>query len=221
MEPRHGNLVVYFGPMKSGKSTSMFGELFRAREYADRDFIACRPEGTYRETSERDRHLLEELTGAGKTWIELPWERPERLFETPHLVPGLSVVAFDESHFFARGLEPTVDSILVAGFDVWVAGLDLDFRGEGYSCMPNLIAKANTENRFHKHGWCDIEGCREKAYYTQRLVDGRPARWDDDVDRVGDHEGITPADRNMSYEARCAGHHRVPGKPLFHVALRP
>jgi len=219
MERRHGNLVVYFGPMKSGKSTTMFGELFRAREYADREFIACRPEGTYRETSERDRHLLRDLEAAGKAWIELPWEHPERLLEKDVLTAELSVVAFDESHFFGHNLEPTVESILVAGLDVWVAGLDLDFRGEGYSSIPNLIAKAQTESRFHKHGWCDVAGCGEKAYYTQRLVDGAPARWDDDVDRVGDQEGVAPADRNMSYEARCAGHHAVPGRPLFDLIL--
>jgi thymidine kinase len=219
MERRHGNLVVYFGPMKSGKSTTMFGELFRAREYAHREFIACRPEGTYRETSERDRLLLRDLEAAGKSWIELPWEHPEELLESDALTSKLAVVAFDESHFFGHNLERAVDSLLICGLDVWVAGLDLDFRGEGYSSIPNLIAKAKTENRFHKHGWCDVVGCGEKAYYTQRLVDGAPARWDDDVDRVGDHEGAAPADRNMSYEVRCAGHHAVPGRPLFDVRL--
>ena len=45
--------------------------------------------------------------------------------------------------------------------------------------------------------------CGELACRNQRLVDGRPARWDSPIVMVGGRE---------SYEARCRHCHRVPRK---------
>ncbi len=46
--------------------------------------------------------------------------------------------------------------------------------------------------------------CGRPATRTQRIVNGRPARYDDPVVMVGAAE---------SYEARCREHHVVPGRP--------
>jgi thymidine kinase len=86
------------------------------------------------------------------------------------------------------------------GLRVIVAGLDQDFRGEPFGPMPRLMALA--EDVFKLHAICVV--CGAAASRTQRLIDGRPAYFDDPVVLVGASE---------LYEARCREHHLVPGRP--------
>jgi len=65
--------------------------------------------------------------------------------------------------------------------------------------MPNLMCRADDVQKLH--AICMI--CGEEATRTQRLVDGKPARYDDPIIMVGAEE---------VYEARCRDHHIVPGK---------
>ncbi|MRR30714.1 thymidine kinase, partial [bacterium] len=76
-------------------------------------------------------------------------------------------------------------------------GLDQDFRGEPFGCMPQLMAVAERVDKLQ--AICMV--CGEPASRTQRLVNGKPARYDDDVVIVGASE---------MYEARCRLHHEVP-----------
>jgi thymidine kinase len=83
------------------------------------------------------------------------------------------------------------------GKRVLVAGLDMDFRGEPFGPMPLLMSKAERVDKLH--AICMV--CGEEASRTQRLVNGKPARYDDPVVIVGAAE---------LYEARCRVHHEVP-----------
>ena len=87
-----------------------------------------------------------------------------------------------------------------AALRVIVAGLDQDFRGEPFGPMPLLLARAERVDKLH----AICVACGASASRTQRLIDGRPARYDDPVILVGGSE---------SYEARCRNCHEVPGKP--------
>ncbi len=66
--------------------------------------------------------------------------------------------------------------------------------------MPLLLARAERVDKLH----AICVTCGASASRTQRLIDGRPARYDDPVILVGGSE---------SYEARCRNCHEVPGKP--------
>jgi thymidine kinase len=83
------------------------------------------------------------------------------------------------------------------GIRVLVAGLDLDFRGEPFGPMPELICRAEEVTKLH--AICVI--CGEHASRTQRLVNGNPANYHDPVILIGAQE---------SYEPRCREHHVVP-----------
>jgi len=63
--------------------------------------------------------------------------------------------------------------------------------------MPILISQAEKVDKLH--AICMV--CGELASRTQRLVDGKPAHFDDPVVIVG---------ANELYEARCRAHHSVP-----------
>jgi thymidine kinase len=110
------------------------------------------------------------------------------------------VVAIDEVQFFDETIADVCDHLADRGLRVIVAGLDQDFRGEPFGPMPLLLARAERVDKLH----AICVACGASASRTQRLIDGRPARYDDPVILVGGSE---------SYEARCRNCHEVPGKP--------
>ncbi len=118
--------------------------------------------------------------------------------EIPALLePKTTVVAVDEAQFFDDTIVPVVEALAARGLRVICAGLDLDFRGEPFGCMPQLLARAEDVTKLH--AICMI--CGEPASRTQRLVNGKPARYDDPIIMIGAKE---------VYEARCREHHDVP-----------
>ncbi len=107
-----------------------------------------------------------------------------------------TVVAVDEVQFFDSGIIQVAEKLANAGIRVILAGLDLDFRAEPFGPMPSLMALAEEVTKLH--AIC-VE-CGESACRTQRLVNGRPAHYNDPIILVGAQE---------SYEARCREHHVV------------
>jgi thymidine kinase len=103
----------------------------------------------------------------------------------------------DEAQFFDAEIIPLVDELAGRGLRVIVAGLDTDFRGEPFGPVPVLMARAEKVDKLQ--AICMV--CGEPASRTQRLVNGKPARYDEPVVIVGAAE---------MYEARCRKHHEVP-----------
>jgi thymidine kinase len=116
------------------------------------------------------------------------------------LEPDTEVVAVDEIQFFDDAIADVCDHLADRGLRIIAAGLDQDFRGEPFGPMPLLLARAERVDKLH----AICVSCGASASRTQRLIDGRPARYDDPVILVGGSE---------SYEARCRNCHEVPGKP--------
>jgi thymidine kinase len=106
-------------------------------------------------------------------------------------------VGLDEVQFFDAEVIEVVQSLANRNLRVIVAGLDQDFRGEPFGCMPVLMALAERVDKFS--AICMV--CGEPATRTQRLVNGRPAHYHDPVVIIGASE---------MYEARCRQHHEVP-----------
>ncbi|RME98583.1 MAG: thymidine kinase [Chloroflexi bacterium] len=107
------------------------------------------------------------------------------------------VVAIDEVQFFGWDVAELCESLANRGLRVILAGLDMDFRGEPFGPMPLLMAQAEVVDKLQ--AICMV--CGAPASRTQRLIDGRPANYDDPVIMVGASE---------VYEARCRRHHVVP-----------
>jgi thymidine kinase len=110
--------------------------------------------------------------------------------------PQTDVVAIDEVQFFDAGVVEVCEKLAERGKRVICAGLDLDFRGLPFGAMPELLARAEDVDKLH--AICVV--CGEEACRTQRLIEGRPAAFDDPVLLVGAAE---------VYEARCRQCHRV------------
>ena len=116
------------------------------------------------------------------------------------------VIAIDEGQFLSAELVSFAADLADAGKRVIVAGLDLDFRGEPFGPIPELLARAESVTKLT----AICVRCGAAATRTQRLLGGHPAHYDDPVILVGAAE---------SYEPRCRACHRVPRReratPLF------
>ena len=113
------------------------------------------------------------------------------------LDPLAQVIAIDEAQFLDDSIVEITASLAGRGRRVILAGADTDFRGEPFGPMPQLMAVAEVVDKLH--AICVL--CGSPASRNQRLVEGRPARYDSPVIQVGGTE---------SYEARCRACHQVP-----------
>lgn len=111
-----------------------------------------------------------------------------------------AVVAIDEVQFFDANVVEVCQALANSGKRVICSGLDLDFRGEPFGVMPRLLAIAESVEKLT----AICVGCGAPATRSQRLIDGKPAEWDDPVIQVGAHD---------AYEPRCRACHVVPVNP--------
>jgi len=191
MADDRGSVEVICGSMFSGKTEEMIRRLRRA-------IIAKQKVQVFKPTID-NRFASDKVTShAGLDFEAIPVKKS--LDIKTKLKPETTVVGIDEAQFFDDGIVSVIEEIADSGKRVIVTGLDMDFRGEPFGCIPILLAKADMVNKIH--AICMV--CGEPANRTQRLVDGKPANYNDPIVIVGASE---------LYEARCRKHHTVPGKP--------
>lgn len=101
------------------------------------------------------------------------------------------VVAIDELQFFDGKIIDVINDLVKRGKRVIGTGLDLDFKGEPFGYMPQLLAYADKVDKLT--AICMKCGC-EYGVRTQRLIDGEPADKNSPLIMIGADE---------TYEARC------------------
>jgi thymidine kinase len=187
-EFQRGWIEVITGPMFAGKSEELLRRI-RTLKYANKNIVCFKPsiDDRYSETAIASH--------AGGRYKAYPIKDPK---EMDKFVPDdTDVVAIDEVQFFGPEILPILDRYADKGIRVIVAGLDMDFRGEPFGIMPTLLAKAEFVTKLTAS--CKI--CGEAATRTQRIINGKPAYYEDPIIVVGAAE---------CYEARCRKHHEVP-----------
>ena len=188
MKHHTGSIEVITGSMFSGKTDELIRRLRRAT-------IARQNVQVFKPAID-NRYAEEKVTShAGTDYAALPIQCAADI--PRNLLPETTVVAIDEAQFLDGEVVMITRELAEKGLRVIVAGLDTDFRGEPFGPMPVLMAEAEDVSKLH--AICMV--CGELASRTQRLVNGKPARYDDPVVIVGASE---------LYEARCRMHHLVP-----------
>lgn len=188
MRHTSGSVEVICGSMFSGKTDELIRRLRRA--------VIARQKVQVFKPAIDVRYAVEKVTShAGSDFDAVPVQNAAEI--RARLEKDVTVVAIDEAQFFDAAVIDLVEELAASGRRVIVAGLDMDFRGEPFGPMPVLMAKAERVDKLQ--AICMV--CGEPASRTQRLVNGRPARYDDPVVIVGASE---------MYEARCRRHHEVP-----------
>jgi len=188
MQEESGSIEVICGSMFSGKTEEMIRRLRRAR-------IAKQKVQVFKPVIDT-RYNNEKVTShAGVDFEAIPVNDSLELKQK--IDPTTTVIGIDEAQFFDDGIIALIDSLAEIGKRVIVTGLDMNFRGEPFGCIPILMAKAEKVDKLH--AICMV--CGGSATRTQRLVNGKPAHYDDPIVIVGASE---------MYEARCRAHHQVP-----------
>ena len=188
MKHHHGLVEVITGSMFCGKTDELIRRLRRAT-------IARQNVQVFKPVIDNRYAVEKVISHAGSDYEAVPIESASEILK--RISPETTVVGIDEVQFFDAEVVALVQKLADKGVRVIVAGLDTDFRGEPFGCMPNLMAIAERVDKLH--AICMV--CGEPASRTQRLVNGKPARYDDPVVIVGAAE---------MYEARCRLHHEVP-----------
>lgn len=188
MKHHTGSVEVITGSMFCGKTDELIRRLRRAT-------IARQKVQVFKPVIDVRYQAEKVASHAGSTFDALPIQRAAQIFDS--LEPDTTVVGVDEAQFFDQEIVTIVQQLAGRGVRVIVAGLDTDFRGEPFGCMPILMAQAERVDKLQ--AICMV--CGEPASRTQRLIDGHPAHYEDPVIIVGAAE---------LYEARCRIHHSVP-----------
>ena len=188
MPHTNGSIEVVCGSMFSGKTDELIRRLVRAT-------IAKQKVQVFKPAIDI-RYAVEKVTShAGANYDAIPVANATEIHAK--LDSETTVVGIDEAQFFNAEVAEVAQELAARGVRVIVAGLDMDFRGEPFGPMPLILAKAERVDKLH--AICMV--CGDEASRTQRLVNGKPAKYDDPVVIVGASE---------LYEARCRAHHEVP-----------
>ncbi len=186
---RQGKLVLFTGPMASGKTTALHREqqmAIQSRYHkpfsigcsnnpvnAERGCVLSRSGGAY------EAHFTPTLTPARARWI---------------IDEGFTDVFIDEAQFFATlgecELKDFCSTLLKARLSVYVSALNSDFRGEPWPAISHLLALSPIVEMHH--AWCDGEGCGDKAYHTYRESAG--------TSKIDVHATYVSLCRNCWYE---------------------
>jgi len=183
-----GSVEVICGSMFCGKTEELIRRLRRAR-------IARQKVQVFKPAIDKRYDQKKVRSHSGIDVDASPVESSKDVLRA--VEPDTTVVGVDEVQFFDDGIIEVVEQLAERGLRVIVTGLDMDFRGEPFGCMPQLMARAEKVDKLQ--AICMV--CGGAASRTQRLVDGNPAHYHDPIVVVGAQE---------LYEARCREHHEVP-----------
>ncbi|HLO98310.1 MAG TPA: thymidine kinase [Fimbriimonas sp.] len=176
-----GKLTIVCGSMYAGKSEELI-RLARRSLYARKRVQVFKPsiDDRYHQTMVVSHMGIQHEADTAKNVIELKAK----------IKKDTQVLLIEEVQFFDANVVDLVVQMADKGMDVICAGLDQDFRRQPFGPMPELMAVADEVIKLR----AICMKCGQPASHTYRMVDGKPAHWDDPIVLIGATE---------SYEARC------------------
>ena len=171
---RKGSIEVICGSMFSGKTEELIRRLGRAK-IAKQSVIICKP--SIEDRYERDKVVSHNMraidcitVGDATDIIEICQEK--------------EVVGIDEAQFFNNNLVEVCNQLANQGVRVIIAALDMDYEGNPFEPIPQLMAIAEDVTKVR----AICIQCGDLANYSYRIVDK------DDQILLGEKN---------EYEARC------------------
>ncbi|MBD2702512.1 thymidine kinase [Spirosoma sp. BT702] len=176
-EPPHlrtGWIEVICGSMFSGKTEELIRRLTRAR-------IAKLNVQIFKPGLDTRYHAENIVSHSAHTIHSTPLQTAGQILT---LAGDCDVVGIDEAQFFDSEITEVVNTLANQGKRVIIAGLDMDFAGKPFGCMPQLMSIAEYVTKVH--AICVV--CGDIAQYSYRLVPSK--------------ERVLLGETD-SYEARC------------------
>ncbi len=152
---QRGWIEVVTGSMFSGKTEELIRRIRRA-QIAGQDVAVFKPQVD-------DRYDQKALVSHDQKSIKaIPVEDARDIASKAE---DLKVVGIDEVQFFGNNVVEIIETLANSGKRVIVAGLDMNYRGEPFGAMPQLLARAEFVTKLH--AICDT--CGNIAGFSHRL----------------------------------------------------
>ncbi|WP_080053771.1 thymidine kinase [Spirosoma aerolatum] len=171
---RTGWIEVICGSMFSGKTEELIRRLNRAR-------IAKLKVQIFKPALDNRYHAENIVSHSAVAIHSSPVQTASQILL---LAGDCEVVGIDETQFFDKEIVSICNELANQGKRVIVAGLDMDFAGNPFGCMPQLMGIAEYVTKVH--AICVV--CGDIAHYSYRLVPSQ--------------ERVLLGETD-SYEARC------------------
>ena len=170
-----GWIEVICGSMFSGKTEELIRRLKRA-EFAKQKTLIFKPSTDVRYSESKvvshdSNEIISKSVSSSK--------------EIMQLSKDIDVVALDEAQFFDDGIVDACNELANGGKRVIVAGLDMDYEGNPFGPMPNLMAIAEFVTKVH--AICTKTG--NLANYSHRISKSK------DLVLLGEREEYEPLSR--------------------------
>ncbi len=153
-----GWIEVICGSMFSGKTEELLRRLRRAR-FANQQIELFKPSIDIRYDE------VAVVSHDDTSMISTPVQNSAEILIYVNM-DSVEVVAIDEAQFFDDGIVDVCNKLANAGIRVIVAGLDMDYLGNPFGSMPNLIAIAEYVSKVH----AICVHCGELAQFSNRIV---------------------------------------------------
>jgi thymidine kinase len=176
-----GWIEVICGSMFSGKTEELIRRIRRA-EYAKQKLVVFKPAIDNR----YDDQMI--VSHSQMQTNSFPITNASEIYG--YLTDDVQIVAIDEAQFFDESLIGICNDLADRGLRVIVAGLDQDYKGNPFGCMPQLLSIAEYVTK----NLAICLKCGNPANRTQRTIHSG------EQILVGSTE---------SYEARCRNCHEV------------
>ena len=170
-----GWIEVICGSMFSGKTEELIRRLKRA-EFAKQKILIFKPFADKRYSESKVvSHDSNEIAST-------PVKSSQEILQ---LSKDVDVVALDEAQFFDDGIVGVCNELANLGKRVIIAGLDMDYEGNPFGPMPNLMAIAEFVTKVHVI--CTKTG--NLANYSHRISKSK------DLVLLGEREEYEPLSR--------------------------
>ena len=178
MDNKHifkGRIEVICGSMFSGKTEELIRRIKKV-ELADEKYIIFRPKIDSRNPENKIiSHAKNEISASIVS-------SPKEILD---LSANYTVIGIDEAQFFDQSIVDVCNLLANKGHRLIIAGLDMDFEGNPFGPMPNLMACA--EDVMKVHAVCMETG--NPAGYSYRKDNS------DDLVLIGEKKEYKPLSR--------------------------
>ena len=171
----HGSIEVICGSMFSGKTEELIKRIKKV-ELSNQNFIVFRPKTD-------SRNPKGKIISHANTVISS--QLVEKASDILHYSENYPVIGIDEAQFFDQDLVSICNKLANNGHRIIVAGLDMDYKGNPFGPMPNLMACAEKVTKVH--AVC-VESGEEANYSFRKNIN-------EDLVMVGEKKEYEPLSR--------------------------
>ena len=185
---KYGWIECICGSMFSGKSEELLRRIKRG-------VIARQKVLLFKPTIDNRYEETKISTHNGNSYDSVSIDKANQIYDYIKN-DNYDIIGIDEIQFFDKNIVNVINDLANKGIRVIVAGLDMDFKAEPFHPMPEIMAISEMVTKLH----AVCNKCGKEASRSQRLINGVPAKYDDEVVVIGASE---------SYEARCRHCHEI------------